>query len=108
MPNEIKKLPYALSVAAGQSDNMKRKSISQSSPTALIWTISGIILVACGGGGRRSGGDGSGKGTSRVLIIEAEGDPIVRGTLGRLSDPVPLSDLVGNYGTLKFDPDTKF
>ena len=68
MPNEIKKLPYALSVAAGQSDNMKRKSISQSSPTALIWTISGIILVACGGGSRGS------RNTSRVLIIEAEDD----------------------------------
>ena len=101
MPNEIKKLPYALSIAAGQSDNMKRKSISQSSPTALIWTISGIILVACGGGG-----GGSRKGTSRVVIIEAEDDPIVRGTLG-LSDPVPPSDPVGNYGALKFDPDTK-
>ena len=74
MPNEIKKLPYALSVAAGQSDNMKRKSISQSSPTALIWTISGIILVACSSDGSRN--------TSRALIIEAEDDPIVRGTIG--------------------------
>ncbi len=99
MPNEIKKLPYALSVAVGQSDNMKRKSISQSSPTALIWTISGIILVACSSDGSRSG-------TSRVLPNGAEGDPIVRGTLG-LSDPVPPSDLKGDYGTLKFDPDTK-
>ena len=98
MPNEIKKLPYALSVAAGQSDNMKRKSISQSSPTALIWTISGIILVACGSDGSRN--------TSRVLIIEAEGDPISRGTLV-LSDPVPPSDLEGDYGTLEFDPNTK-
>ena len=50
MPNEIKKFPYALSVDAEQSDNTRRKSISQSSTTALIWTISGIILVACGGG----------------------------------------------------------
>ena len=99
MPNEIKKLPYALSVAADQSDNMKRKGISQSSPTALIWTISGIILVACSSDGSRSG-------TSRVLLAEDDptgAAPIVRGTIG-LTDPEPPSDLEGDYGTLEFDP----
>ena len=94
MPNEIKKLPYALSVAAGQSDNMKRKSISQSSSTALIWTISGIILVACGSGD-----------TSRVLIIEDKPKEI-KGTID-LPNPVPPTDLEGDYGTLKFDSNTK-
>ena len=98
MPNEIKKLPYALSVAAGQSDNMKRKSISQSSSTALIWTISGIILVACGSGD-----------TSRILRTGDESIKPITGTLDTLSDPVPPSDsdLKGDYGTLEFDPDTK-
>ena len=110
MPNEIKKLPYALSVAAGQSDNMKRKSISQSSPTALIWTISGIILVACGGGSDNSRGS---RNTSRILgeddLIEDEDDYDIRGTLG-FDDPVlptdlagdPDTELVGDYGTLEF------
>ena len=105
MPNEIKKLPYALSVAAGQSDNMKRKSISQSSPTALIWTISGIILVACGSDGSRN--------TSRVL--RTDDDPTIKSIEGelKLDDPVPPTDLFGNptdlvgdYGTLEFVPET--
>ena len=45
---------------------------------------------------------------SRVLAIddEYEDDYHFGGTLG-LSDPVPPSDLVGTYGTLEFDSDTK-
>ena len=56
MPNEIKKFPHALSINAEQLSNMQRKSISPSSTTALIWTISGILLVACSSG--NDGGDG--------------------------------------------------
>ena len=99
MPNEIKTFPYSLSVAAYHSDHMKRRSISQSSSTPLIWTISGIMLVACSS-------DGSSRGTSRVLIVEVEGNSISRGTLG-LSDPVPLSDLTGDYGTLELNRNTR-
>ena len=96
MPNEIKKFPYALSVDAEQSDNTRRKSISQSSTTALIWTISGIILVACGG----SGGGGGGN-----RIVE-DGDPIT-GTIG-LTDPTdPGAPLQGTYGVLTYVAETK-
>ena len=93
MPNEIKKFPYTLSVDAEQSDNTRRKSISQSSTTALIWTISGIILVACGGG---SGGGNR--------IEEDSTDPIT-GTIG-LADPADPGTMQGTYGMLEFDADT--
>ena len=96
MPNEIKKFPYALSVDAEQSDNTRRKSISQSSTTALIWTISGIILVACGGSG--SGGGGN-------RIVEDGDAPSITGTIG-LADPTPPVNLQGTYGALTFDADT--
>ena len=95
MPNEIKKFPYALSVDAEQSDNTRRKSISQSSTTALIWTISGIILVACGGGGR--GGN---------RIEEDSVDPIT-GTIGLANPADPGAPLQGTYGTLTYVAATK-
>ena len=95
MPNEIKKFPYTLSVDAEQSDNTRRKSISQSSTTALIWTISGIILVACGGSGGRGGN----------RIVE-DSDAQLTGTIG-LADPTPPDDLQGTYGTLTYDAETK-
>ena len=100
MPNEIKKFPYALSVDAEQSDNTRRKSISQSSTTALIWTISGIILVACGGG--------SSGGGNRIVEDSGEGDanPSITGTIG-LADPTPPSTLQGIYGALTYVADTK-
>ena len=94
MPNEIKKFPYTLSVDAEQSDNTRRKSISQSSTTALIWTISGIILVACGGG---SGGGNR---------IEEDSTDSITGTIG-LADPADPGTMQGTYGMLEFDADTK-
>ena len=102
MPNEIKKFPYALSVDAEQSDNTRRKSISQSSTTALIWTISGIILVACGSSG------GSGGGGNRIVADPDQGaaNPELTGTIG-LDDPTPPSDLQGTYGTLTYVAETK-
>ena len=99
MPNEIKKFPYALSVDAEQSDNTRRKSISQSSTTALIWTISGIILVACG-----SSGDGSGSGSGGNRVVE-DSDKVT-GTID-LPAPTPPDELQGTYGVLEFDADTK-
>ena len=96
MPNEIKKFPYALSVDAEQSDNTRRKSISQSSTTALIWTISGIILVACGGSG--SGGGGN--------RINADSIDPLTGTIG-LADPTDPGTQAGTYGTLTYDAANK-
>ena len=102
MPNEIKKFPYALSVDAEQSDNTRRKSISQSSTTALIWTISGIILVACGGGG--SGGGGN-------RIVEDSGEdganPEITGTIGLDNPEDPGAPLQGTYGELTYVAATK-
>ena len=97
MPNEIKKFPYALSVDAEQSDNTRRKSISQSSTTALIWTISGIILVACGSSGGGSGGN----------RIEEDGAPITGPIGDGLTDPTPPDVLQGIYGALTFDAATR-
>ena len=102
MPNEIKKFPYTLSVDAEQSDNTRRKSISQSSTTALIWTISGIILVACGGSG--SGGGGG----NRIVADPDQGaaNPELTGTIG-LTDPTDPGTLQGTYGTLTYVAATK-
>ena len=98
MPNEIKKFPYTLSVDAEQSDNTRRKSISQSSTTALIWTISGIILVACGG----SGGGGGGN-----RIVEDSADTELTGTIGLIDPTDPGAPLQGTYGTLTYVAATK-
>ena len=100
MPNEIKKFPYALSVDAEQSDNTRRKSISQSSTTALIWTISGIILVACGSGG------GSGGGNRIVEDSAGDADPKITGTIG-LANPTDPGALQGTYGELTYVAATK-
>ena len=97
MPNEIKKFPYALSVDAEQSDNTRRKSISQSSTTALIWTISGIILVACG--------SGSGGGGNRIIDNGDSGD--APKTPVDAPDGYSPTDVQGTYGRLEFNAETK-
>ena len=101
MPNEIKKFPHALSINAEQLSNMQRKSISPSSTTALIWTISGILLVACSSG--TDGGDGLLDPSGVIREDEnAEGDEEVKGTLGN-ADLTPENDGFGVFGRIEVE-----
>ena len=95
MPNEIKKFPHALSINAEQLSNMQRKSISPSSTTALIWTISGILLVACS-----SGNDG-GDGLLDPSGVIREDDEELRGTLGNAERE--LENGIGAFGEIEVD-----
>ena len=95
MPNEIKKFPHALSINAEQLSNMQRKSISPSSTTAFIWTISGILLVACSSG--NDGGDGL---LDPSGVISAD-DEELRGTLGNAERE--LENGIGAFGEIEVD-----
>ena len=100
MPNEIKKFPHALSINAEQLSNMQRKSISPSSTTALIWTISGILLVACSSG--TDGGDGLLNQSGTVEEDDREDDDEeveVRGPLGN-AERTP-ENAMGDFGEIE-------
>jgi VCBS repeat-containing protein len=79
MPNEIKNVtPVPVS---DFSSEKRKSSVGSSTATVTIWTISGIVLAACGGGTRVIGqsdgqsqgqgaGSGPGEGTTAVYVAK--------------------------------------
>ena len=101
MPNEIKKFPHALSTNAEQLSNMQRKSISPSSTTALIWTISGILLVACSSG--TDGGDGRLVQSGTVNEGDEGDEEEERGGLGNVE--LTPENATGDFGEIRVESD---
>ena len=95
MPNEIKKFPHALSINAEQLSNMQRKSISPSSTTAFIWTISGILLVACS-----SGNDGGSSLLVRSGEVNEDGPEVRKGLGNAGREP---ENGTGAFGEIRVD-----
>ena len=92
MPNELKN---SLNASTSHTDTRKLSKAGSSSITAMIWTISGMVLAACGGT-QFITRPTEGEGTTVVVPGASSGGPVVRVVDGPVKGAAVYFDLNGD------------